>query len=109
MHCFVLIHPAWATGALDDDEFFNMVRIDPRVTQRHPPSEGMCNNMQRRKILLMNQLGKIVYIFTVAVCTAQHPCRITMTTEVRGNDMVIRTQFLGYPVPIVTVVTIAMN
>ena len=57
----------------------------------------------------MNQLGQIIYILTVAIGATQNPGRITMPTEVRCDDVVLGTQFLSYPVPIVAVVTVAMN
>ena len=69
----------------------------------------MGNHRERRKALLMDELREIIQVTRVTIASAYYVGGITVTTEIGRNDVKSISKSLRNPVPIMTVVSVAMH
>ena len=69
----------------------------------------MGNDRKWCEALLMDQLSEIIQVARVAIASAHYMGGITVTSEVGRDDMKSVPKSLRDPVPIVTVVSVAMH
>ena len=97
------------SSTLDHYHLFNIFRKNTGIPQRNAASERMGNDRKWCEALLMDQLSEIIQVARMAIASAHYMGRITMASEVGRDDMKSVPKSLRDPVPIVTVVTVAMH
>ena len=60
-------------------------------------------------LLLVKQLGDVVYVVDHRVVRAYHPLRVAVAAQVRSDHVIAVAQFAGDPVPVAAVVPRTMH
>ena len=78
-----------APHAFDHDEFRHVLRIDARIFERKPATEGMRDDGDGGELGLMDELGDVVDVFRGAVTAADGPFRVPVAPQVGRHDVVV--------------------
>ena len=98
-----------ASPPLDDHEPFDVLGIASGVPQGDVPTQGVGNDPQRRQLLLVDELGDVVHELRWCVRGPCAPLRVTVTAQVRRDDVVPLLKVRGGPVPVVGMITVAVD
>ena len=95
--------------ALDGHELRHRIGVQARIGQGHRAAHGVADQHDVLQAGLADQLRDVVDVVDRRVGAAHQPLGIAVAAQVRGDDVVVRLQRLGHPVPVPAMVASAVH
>ena len=102
-------HVGRGTQPFYGDDFFDPIRVHPRILEDDPAAERVTDQGDRKPVGLGQQLGDIDHMLDHGVLAAAGPLRVPVSAQVGGDDVIVLAKGLGDPVPVPAVVPPAVN
>jgi hypothetical protein len=88
----------------DGDQLGDRLRIEAGVAQGNGTSERVGDDGHRGHLGLKQELGDVVDVVQLVVAAADHPLRVTMSAQIRRDDVIVVSERLRDPVPVPAVI-----
>ena len=90
-------------------QLLDTLRIDPTVLTGDGSTQGVADDGHGKHLQLFEELCHIQHIIDHGVLPTPRPLRVSVPTQIRGNDVIGIAQGQGYPVPVAGMIASPMH